>query len=111
MTTVVLGVLALLVLAGVALPRVGRVAEGLPAQVLAGVLCGVVGALVAAAPYVDLVPDDLESGHWAAAAAVATAAVVAVSEHRRRRRARQVPRRRLTPGAPRSSAKRTHSGP
>lgn len=94
----------------------------LSAQLLVGVLCGVVGAVVVMVPNGDAVPDDLEVP-LSVAAFVAVVAFAGTTA--RPRRSRPPPRRSgrgqgrpgpggsrvRSPGEPRDATSRMHSGP
>lgn len=109
--TIGLGIVTLLVVATLAIPRPGRQGRRWPAQVLTGVACGAVGALIASAHYVDLVPDHLEDRR-AEAGALALALVVVASAHGLRRVwLHHGSSSRRSPGASRSSTSHVHRGP
>lgn len=106
--TVVLGIASLVALGVTAATHVVRAPARWAVQVVAGLACGLICAVVASAPYVDLVPDDSEAG--AGIAAVLLAVVAGASWARRRAGAHPASRRR-SPGDECASASSEHSGP
>lgn len=108
--TVVLGLAALGVVVVVARPRAGRSPRSWSVQVAVGLVCGVVGALVAVAPSVDLVPDRRERSA-VLVLAVISGVVAVVAADRVISRRRQPVRRRRRPGASRAVTSRVDKGP
>lgn len=109
--TIGLGLLVLVGVASLAFPRPGRTTPGWVAQVVAGLACGIVGAVIVSAHYVDLVPDQLETSGWEIGVLVLLALLIASAHAVRRLRLRHPPSSRRSPGAERPSTSRMHRGP
>lgn len=109
--TVLLGVTSLVALGWMAAGRMVRTASRGVVQVLAGATCGAVCAVVAAAPYVDLVPDGAESEVGVVTGALAVAVVAAWGWRAAALRRPQPSRRRRSPGEPCAAASSEQSGP
>lgn len=109
--TVLLGVASLVALGWLAAGRMVRTASRGVVQVVAGVTCGAVCAVVASAPYVDLVPDGLESEAGGVTGALAVAVVASWGWRAAALRRPQPARRRRNPGDQCAAASSEQSGP